>query len=190
MDTDELVVTVEAAPKAEFVSEDSVAQNIEVHFDASNSDGSGSNIVKYSWDFGDGSKTEYGKTIKHKFAKAGNYFVTLSVLTDSKAECKSATFVKSIYVNMQPVAVAGNDKSGIVNELLSFDASFSVDYDGKIKKYIWDFGDGEKDEGINVFHSYKKKGNYRVILKVVDNTDLSNNSATDSLNVVINNYRE
>ena len=42
----------------------------------------------------------------------------------------------------------------------------SMDSDGYIKAYTWDFGDGETGEGVFVQHQYKQPGNYQVSLQV------------------------
>jgi PKD repeat protein len=54
-----------------------------------------------------------------------------------------------------------------IKEPVKFDASESCDHDGKIKHYWWDFGDGTKDEGIVVRHSYSTGGTYTVKLIVI-----------------------
>ena len=56
-----------------------------------------------------------------------------------------------------------------------FDASQSFIQENKESiKYEWDFGDGNKDEGIQVLHSYNKTGYYTVILKLkTDNNEYS-----------------
>jgi len=53
-----------------------------VTFDASASTDDGS-IVKYAWEFGDGTPLQTGKTIQHTFATAGSYTVTLWVTDDT-----------------------------------------------------------------------------------------------------------
>ncbi|GEM_PF-2764024 len=50
----------------------------------------------------------------------------------------------------------------------SFDAGRSMDPDGKIVSYAWDFGDGTSGQGVNVKHGYAKAGDYTVALTVTD----------------------
>jgi heat shock protein HslJ len=59
-----------------------------VKFDASSST-SGGTITGYAWDFGDGTKGT-GKTVEHKYAKAGTFTVTLTV-TDSYGKTDSTS---------------------------------------------------------------------------------------------------
>ena len=50
-----------------------------------------------------------------------------------------------------------------------FDASGSSDADGSIEGYSWDFGDGNKANGVTVSHTYAYSGTYTVRLTVADN---------------------
>lgn len=53
-----------------------------ITFDASTSTDDGS-IVKYAWEFGDGTPLQTGKVIQHTFSSAGKYTVTLWVTDDT-----------------------------------------------------------------------------------------------------------
>lgn len=64
-----------------------------------------------------------------------------------------------------------NPENPLVGEEITFNASKSYD-DGKIVSYIWDFGDGEKGNGMVVTHIYTQPGTYRVTLTVVDDDNL------------------
>lgn len=183
--TDQLIVTVEEAPLADFTCYDSVAVKSEFEFNASLSDGMGNNIINYKWNFSDGTTGE-SKIVEHKFTSSGNYIVELTVDTDSKSGCNSSSIKKSVYVNDKPIAVAEGDLFGNVNQVLTFDASKSYDPNGKVTQYKWDFGDGTTKEGINVFHSYKESGEYRVTLSIKDETNLENNFATHEMTVEVN----
>ena len=66
--------------------------------------------------------------------------------------------------------------------VVTCDASLSFDADGKIAKYIWDFGDGHKAFGPMVSHTYAKPGTYTVTLRVYDEDGLSD---TRSLQVTV-----
>lgn len=50
-----------------------------------------------------------------------------------------------------------------------FDARESVDSDGTIESYLWDFGDGSTGMGLVVEHHYPYRGSYCVRLTVIDN---------------------
>lgn len=58
-----------------------------------------------------------------------------------------------------------------------FDASQSYISEGiKNVKYEWDFGDGNRNEGIEVLHSYKDPGYYDVKLTITDGTNSSDST--------------
>ncbi|NUQ01891.1 MAG: PKD domain-containing protein, partial [Armatimonadetes bacterium] len=70
-----------------------------------------------------------------------------------------------------PVAVAGpNQYLGPgAGDLARFDASGSHDRGkGRLVAYTWDFGDGQRGEGVKVTHRYEQPGQYRVVLTVKD----------------------
>lgn len=52
---------------------------------------------------------------------------------------------------------------------VQFDAQLSYDPDGQVKRWNWDFGDGETDQGVLVTHRYDKPGKFLVRLSVRDN---------------------
>ena len=58
-----------------------------------------------------------------------------------------------------------NPRSG---EIVSFDATNSLDSDGRITQYNWDFGDGLTASGLTVIHAYARDGVYTVTLTVLD----------------------
>ena len=58
---------------------------------------------------------------------------------------------------------------GTVPLTVTFDASFSVDLDGEIVHYDWEFGDGSTGTGISTTHSYQSMGEYKARLTVTDN---------------------
>ncbi|KON32112.1 hypothetical protein AC477_03400, partial [miscellaneous Crenarchaeota group-1 archaeon SG8-32-1] len=56
----------------------------------------------------------------------------------------------------------------LIGEIISFDASGSYDSDGTIVSYLWDFGDGTKEKGVTVAHSYSEAGAFNVTLTITD----------------------
>jgi hypothetical protein len=57
----------------------------------------------------------------------------------------------------------------IINEVVQFDGSSSMDPDGTIVSYVWNFGDQKSGSGVKVTHIYSTKGLYPVTLTVTDN---------------------
>jgi PKD repeat protein len=62
---------------------------------------------------------------------------------------------------------------------ISFSAEASIDQDGDIVSYVWDFGDGYIDTGINVEHAYSHSGHYTATLTVTDNDGLSDSNGVE-----------
>lgn len=157
-----------------------------VEFDGSKSTDD-SQVVSYSWDFGDGSATGTGDTIKHTF-DAGTYTITLTVTDDQGV---TSTDSVSITVNSDtppptnqaPVAIASSDwtAGGTALLLVGFDGSSSSDSDGTIVSYSWGFGDGATTTGSIVEHTYDA-GTYTITLTVTDNVG---EISTDTVSITV-----
>jgi len=65
---------------------------------------------------------------------------------------------------------------------VSFDALSSVDADGSIVSYAWDFGDGTTGSGLQIDHTFGDLGDFTVVLTVTDNDGIT---ATSSLVIVV-----
>ena len=74
----------------------------------------------------------------------------------------------------QPPIAAIAGPAGAVSEGdgFSLSAAGSVDPNGSIVSYTWDFGDGGSADGISVTHAYAQDGSYTVRLTVVDDQGL------------------
>jgi hypothetical protein len=81
-----------------------------------------------------------------------------------------------VVANDPPTADPGGPYNGVLNLPLTFDGSGSLDTDGTIVSYDWDFGDGSVGSGIGPNHSYQAAGTYTVSLTVTDD-----DNDTDSL---------
>jgi PKD repeat protein len=166
------IVSVRQRPVAsfDFTPPDPLMHELVV-FDASSSTPDGGTLVRYEWDFGDGSPKviETDHLTNHTYNSYGTYTVTLNV-TDS--EGKWDTESKPITVEKCPVAdfywTPDWPQQG---ETVIFDASSSTPDGGVIVYYEWDFGDGsphvlEFDPITN--HIYSSHGTYMVTLNVTD----------------------
>jgi PKD repeat protein len=69
-------------------------------------------------------------------------------------------------------------KNPVAGETITFDASASIDTDGEIVTYSWNFGDEGTAEGITVNHSYNTVGDYSVTLTVTDDYGISISTST------------
>jgi len=72
-------------------------------------------------------------------------------------------------VNRPPsVVIRYNPARPQPGEDVRFYGSFSVDPDGVIISFRWDFGDGETSTAMNPAHAFRQEGDYTVTLTVLD----------------------
>ncbi len=151
-----------------------------IQFDGSSSSDSDGTIASYSWNFGDGS-TDSGVSQWHRFNAPGTYIVSLTVTDNDGA---SDTMTQAVQVgssNQPPSAVfTAVPTNPMVNAWVQFDASGSVDADGSIVTYAWNFGDGSTETGTQVWHRFTAAGTYVVTLTVTDD-----DGSTDSTSLAI-----
>jgi len=137
-----------------------------VELDASQSVSNYGKISRYLWNFGDGSAAG-GVVAEHVFSHGGNYNVSLMV-TDEKGNSGFRKKPIIVYTGKPIARFTHSPERPAPEAEVRFDASASIDVDGKIITYIWDFGDGENDHGIQVIHRYAVEGKYAPSLTVVD----------------------
>ena len=149
--------------------------NTPITFDGSGSYDPDGRIIGYRWDFNSDSIYDtnwilYGPS--YSYSKAGIYTATLEVIDDD-GEHNFGTTTVTIKSNDPPVAIAGGPYSCYVEEDITFDGSSSIDPDGSIVGYRWDFNsDGAFDTDWSsdkqVTHSYNLAGSYNIKLEVKD----------------------
>jgi PKD repeat protein/lysophospholipase L1-like esterase len=144
-----------------------------IQFDAANGMAfKGASIVNYEWDFGDGSPRAAGPNVSHTFS-AGDYLTTLTV-TDS---------AQRTYVTQRQIGISASEQKPVASfdfaatstppsTTIQFFGNGSVDYDGSIQAYAWDFGDGSHSTDVNPTHSYAQPGTYIASLTVTDDAGL------------------
>ena len=171
-----------AVPRAEEV----------VRFDGTVSVSTTGGILEYAWDFdGNGTSDGDGPISEWIFPAAGSYPVTLTVLAPGG---QSDSLTLSVPVLTADAAAAGgqppiaamqyvpaNPEAG---DPVMFNATASVDLDGRIAAYAWDFdADGliDSTEAIAV-HSFLQAGTFDVRLTVFDD---AGNSDTVSASIVV-----
>lgn len=181
----ELPVHVRNAPVAVPGEDVLVAPGQVVAFDGSASRPSDSPITRYGWTFGDGAAAE-GAKVRHVYDRPGTYRAVLRVRDETDHPCNFGVATRQVFVNASPVAEAGSDQIGTVGQTLRFSARASYDVDGGISGYLWDMGDGTTLEGAEVSHAYQRSGTFGVSLRVTDDSGVSNDMATDALQVDVN----
>jgi len=137
--------------------------------------------LRYSWDFGDGTGTEWSPSAAaaHAYPRAGNYAIVLSV-KDPWGAVASATMTARV-LDMPPecVAVSPEDRSSIEEDVeLAFEGRASdTPSDMDAMEYMWDFGDGNATgwggkANASARHSYSMSGTYTARLAVRDDDGL------------------
>lgn len=140
-----------------------------VAFDGTGSFDRDDAIAEYAWDFGDGS-TGSGPKPTHVYEAPGRYQVRLTVTDRSGTKLNSAAGSMTVVVNARPVADPGPDRIVAPGEKVVFDGSRSLDQDGDITDYRWDFRDGGEGKGRVTSHSFARPGIYDVRLAVADDS--------------------
>jgi len=93
----------------------------------------------------------------------------------------NVTLEPLVSVNTPPTALFNYSPPGPgIGEWIQFDGSASVDPDGTITSYSWDFGDGSTAYGSTAWHRFMTPGSYTVTLIVTDD-----DGASDSISQTI-----
>ena len=158
------------APVANFSA---VIRELTLSLDAAASLDPDGRIVDYTWDLGDGN-TSSGETLTYTYQRSGTYDVTL-VVTDTAGATGSA--VKRLTLTAPNQAPTANFEASMDGLDVTFDGSLSVDPEGAISSYVWDFGDGFTGVGVQVAHTYAQEGVYDVVLTVTDDMGSSHTSS-------------
>jgi PKD repeat protein len=140
-----------------------------VSFSSAGSTDPDGTIVSYRWKWGDGTADGTTATPTHTFTAAGTYVVTLTVTDDDGATGTASTTVV-VSPNQAPLAAASTPTPVVVAPAtVPFSSEGSVDPDGTIVSYSWDFGDGgPTSTAANPTRSFTDPGSYTVTLTVVD----------------------
>ncbi len=160
-----------------------------IEFNASQSyDPDGGIIVTYIWDFGD-DEIGYGKMVVHRYASAGVYNVTLTVIDDEGQVGHATTGAGVPGVSIPPPINVTDNRLPVVNFTWEVDPEIdgtinfyanAFDPDGTIASYFWNFGDGNTSSSPNPSHTYERGGQYTVTLIVTDD-----NGAQNSTEIII-----
>jgi parallel beta-helix repeat protein len=122
-------------------------------------------ILTWFWNFGDGN-TSSEQNPSHKYADDGLYNVTLKA-TDDVGQFANKSY-KITVLNVEPTAEFNYHPANPTDiEYISF-SDASIDLDGNISSWSWNFGDMNFSNQANPQHNYHDDGVYTVILTVTD----------------------
>ena len=173
-------------PVADFVYEpESPAVDELVTFDGSGSFDFDGEVVSFEWDFGnDGVIDATGETVTTSFSVPGSTDVRLTVAdNDGHADTLILTVPVSSDATAPPAdgeddaflpplaEFAYSPSSPTAGEPVEFNGMFSIDIDGEVVHYAWDFdGDGVTDSTSPIIlFVFGAPGSYDVRLTVTDN---------------------
>ena len=147
--------------------------------------------LRYEWDFGDGEK-EIGLEVEHCYSGPGEYTVELSIIDNNTGNTffTQSSFVFELEDVIQPF-INSKDVT-IIDAKIRFDGLRTNLPDFNIAEYIWDFGDGYKQKGPEVEHSYNKTGEYIVQLGLLSDKDslgISSRSCVYKKIVILEDYQ-
>ncbi len=139
--------------------------NQTVKFTSTSTDPDGDELI-YTWDFGDGSELSSDENPTHIYEEPGLYTVVLTV-----SDGKNTTNTSKV-INIQ-VAISSNlppeaNFTYTVENLTVYFNDTSMDPDGNISSWLWDFGDMNTSTEQNPVHTYSAPGVYNVTLTVTD----------------------
>jgi len=155
-----------------------------VAFNPSGSFDPDGSIVRYNWTFSDFTTiiTFNNATVFHAFAKPGSYNIILTVTDSSNfVGFAFATITVGTTVDELPVAsFTFTPLNATVGQFIQFDGSKSIDPDGSIVFWQWNFGDGQifQNASAIAFHSYSSQGTYAVSLFVRDSGNQTSSTNT------------
>ncbi len=162
-------VTVNAAPAPVIAVAGGACFGQPVGLDAKRSSDADGAIRSFDWDLGDGARAS-GAEISHVFDDPGVYNVVLTADDGAGLANSRRAISRALHVNRPPSASAGPDRSVCAGDAVAFDGGGSIDWDGKLTGYRWDFADGTTAEGARVSHAFGQPGTYPVRLKVTDDS--------------------
>lgn len=182
----ETIVHINKLPVALFSMDASACLNSEVSL-TDNSVAPEGTIVKWSWDFGDGTTDDKPAPPNHIYTTIGVHTVKLTVTTD--LGCSSVTFQKDIDIRPLPVANFSLPDACIDDVARFTDLSTIADNTESEFTYTWDFGDQNASPANNTSnqknaqHKYSAPGYYTITLKV---TSKYNCTSTKQLQFKVN----
>ena len=134
-------------------------------------------VVKYAWNWGDGTTIDYGMVSSHAYSVAGTYVVRLTVTDNTSLISWTDLLISVEPCPAEPIASFVYSVSYLT---VTVDASASYDPDGVVISYAWDWEDGsEWSTGVVATHTYatdhegRRPGFYLIDLVVMDDTGMS-----------------
>lgn len=193
-DTELSVNPTGAPPQASFTYTPLEAYvNMTITFDASASSPEGYNdtIIRYEWNFGDGTppvikegtyENPPSPLATHVFIQVGTFTVTLNVTDTDQLWCTTSKPIEILPPSPPKADFIFYPPSPYPNQTVTFDASSSEPgWNGTVAppivSYKWNFGDGNITTVSTtiIYHIYETAENYTVTLTITDAEGASDN---------------
>ncbi len=144
--------------------------------------------LRYSFDCGGDGNFEVGPQAASSTTctfSGGQDSVSVGVEVDDQdgGVIRSSVTV-TVAVNKSPTADAGGNQTVVEGETVLFDGTDSVDEDGNIIRYEWNFGDNTTGDGVTTTHVYADNGSFNVQLRVFDEEEATGDATAE---VTVNN---
>ncbi|ACF13992.1 PKD domain containing protein [Chloroherpeton thalassium ATCC 35110] len=163
---------VNAEPEPRFSLPEQAAPNDVLKLSAASTTDADDKELDFAWQSSDWQSFK-GRDIDISFLNPGDYKVTLTVDDGHNVSNSVQILTKNIHINAPPFPmITAQNSSTIARQV--FSAKYSSDSDSEDLRYFWDFGDGEKDRGLEVVHTFQKSGIYTITLTVDDQEKQTN----------------
>lgn len=120
--------------------------------------------AKVVWETGDNTQL-VGNTVSHMYKRPGVYDVQMKVVDANGKELVPEKIIEVPIRNVTHIEFFAPD-TAVTNSEVLFNGSVSMVKDAKIRKYMWDFGDGKRADSIYATHTYNTGGYYEVKMEV------------------------
>ncbi|HSU27936.1 MAG TPA: PKD domain-containing protein [Chitinophagaceae bacterium] len=187
-DTASKVVSLTPVPLAKFGASLPYCIGRAINFSDSSQAFNGSTIVKWYWNFGDGSPQIIATSNaiqSHAYSNTGTYNATLKVETTTG--CQSLLYSFPITIHPNPVASFNLPNVCLPAGTANFSSTSTIS-DGSqgLLTYLWNFGDGGTAITQNPVHNFNNAGPFNVSLTVTSN----NGCIDDSIRSINTIYAE
>lgn len=180
-DTTKQLTTIYTQPKAAFNTTGEVClRDTSMFTDKSN--GNGSSIVAWKWNFGDNS-TDSIQNPNHRYAKPGTYKASLYTITDKG--CVSDTFDFGIVVNPLPAADFTISSPACAAKDITITDKSQVTT-GALTSWFWNFGDGTNAAYNNsdaFVKKYDSAGKYTITVAVKSDKGCNSDPAAQQISI-------
>ncbi len=160
-------------------------------FDGKRSSSPSGKVTKYTWNFGDGTPAQSGRSVSHAFKTIGTYEVLLTVTDEGGTSATAGKKVSVTEPSKTPISLITSSPAAVNGKItgaaplsVNFDATKSTDTDDDIVEYAWDFdSDGTFDKfGPSASYVYPAQATYTATLRV---TDSDNSERTAQVTVEV-----